>query len=63
MVTAFSSDNLKLVGLELRKRFPQSPLIIFGDDDRHLQENKGRRAASITKEAAWGRMQGGHTRF
>jgi phage/plasmid primase-like uncharacterized protein len=51
MVSAFSSDNLKSVSLELRKRFPQSPLIIFGDDDRHLPENKGRRAASIAKEA------------
>ncbi len=45
MVTAFSSDNLKFVGLELRKLFPKSPLIVFGDNDRHLQENKGRRAA------------------
>jgi phage/plasmid primase-like uncharacterized protein len=49
MVTAFSSDNLKSVGLALRKLFPQSPLIIFGDDDRHLQENKGRRAAFTTQ--------------
>lgn len=49
MVTAFSSDNLKSVGLELRKLFPQSPLIVFGDDDRHLQENKGRRAAFTTQ--------------
>src|ERR1700734_4478374 len=31
MVTAFSSANLKTVALELRRRFPQSPLIIFGD--------------------------------
>jgi phage/plasmid primase-like uncharacterized protein len=50
MVTSFSSENLKRVGIELRKRFPQSPLIIFGDDDRHLQENKGRRAALATQE-------------
>ena len=49
MVTAFSSDNLKSVGLALRKLFPQSPLIIFGDDDRHLQENKGRCAAFTTQ--------------
>lgn len=45
MVTSFSSENLKSVGKELRKRFPQSPLIIFGDDDRHLKENKGKRIA------------------
>jgi phage/plasmid primase-like uncharacterized protein len=50
MVTSFSSENLKRVGIELRKRFPQSPLIIFGDNDRHLQENKGRRAALATQE-------------
>jgi phage/plasmid primase-like uncharacterized protein len=49
MVTAFSSDNLKPVGLELKKLFPQSPLIVFGDDDRHLQDNKGRRAAFTTQ--------------
>lgn len=51
MVTAFSSDNLKSIGLELRKFFPQSPLIVFGDDDRHLQVNKGRCAAFTTQEA------------
>ncbi len=49
MVTAFSCDNLESVGLELRKLFPQSPLIVFGDDDRHLQENKGRCAAFTTQ--------------
>ncbi|HET6245238.1 MAG TPA: toprim domain-containing protein [Bacteroidia bacterium] len=45
MVTSFSSENLKLVGKELRNTFPQSPLIIFGDNDRHLKENKGKQAA------------------
>jgi phage/plasmid primase-like uncharacterized protein len=54
MVTAFSSENLKSAGLELRKRFPHSPLIIFGDDDRHLHENKGRLAAHTTKEKLGG---------
>jgi phage/plasmid primase-like uncharacterized protein len=46
MVTSFSSESLKPVGRELRKRFPQSPLIIFGDNDRHLKENKGKRTAN-----------------
>jgi hypothetical protein len=50
MVTSFSGGNLKNVGVELRKQFPQSPLIIFGDDDRHLQENKGRQAALAAEE-------------
>jgi putative DNA primase/helicase len=51
MVTSFSSENLKSVGMVLRKRFPQSHLTIFGDNDRHLHENKGRRAALSTQEA------------
>lgn len=50
MVTAFSSENLKRVGTKLRKHFPQSPLIIFGDNDRHLQENKGKCAALATQD-------------
>lgn len=50
MVTAFSSDNLKSVGLALRKRFPNNPIIIFGDNDRHLAENKGVKVANAIKE-------------
>jgi phage/plasmid primase-like uncharacterized protein len=50
MVTSFSSENLKSVAIALRKRFPQSALIIFGDDDRHLKENKGRCAAYATQK-------------
>jgi hypothetical protein len=49
MVTSFSCENLKLVGKELRKRFPQSSIIIFGDDDRHLKENKGKQGSYATK--------------
>jgi phage/plasmid primase-like uncharacterized protein len=51
MVTAYSSANLKPVALELKRRFPQSLLIVFGDDDRHLSDNKGRCSAFGTKEA------------
>ncbi len=50
MVTSFSLDNLKQVGLVLRRKFPNNPIIIFGDDDRHLEENKGKRAAYALKE-------------
>jgi len=50
MVTSFGSGNLKHVGAELRKQFPQSFLIIFGDDDRHLKENKGKYAAFGVRE-------------
>jgi hypothetical protein len=49
MATAFSADNLKAVALALRKKFPNSPIIILGDNDRHLAENKGRLAAYAVK--------------
>ena len=51
IVTSFSSENLKPVGIELRKRFPQSTILIFGDNERHLQENKGRDAAIAARDA------------
>lgn len=49
MVTAFSADNLKAVGMALRAKFRNSPIIVFGDNDRHLQENKGKLAAEAVK--------------
>ena len=51
MVTAFSTDNLKKVAGLLRRKFPNNPIIVFGDNDRHLKDNKGREAAySVLKE-------------
>lgn len=41
MVTAFTSDNLKEVAKVLQQRYPNSPMIIFADNDRHLNMNKG----------------------
>jgi phage/plasmid primase-like uncharacterized protein len=41
MVTAFTSGNLATVVLRLHERYPQSPLIVFADNDMHLKENKG----------------------
>ena len=49
MVTALSADNLKPVGMALRAKFRNSPIIVFGDNDRHLQENKGKLAADAVK--------------
>src|SRR5262249_2323256 len=34
-------DNLEHVAKVLRERYPNSPLVIFADNDRHLAENKG----------------------
>lgn len=49
MVTAFSADNLKAVAMALRATYRNSPIIVFGDNDRHLQENKGKLAADAVK--------------
>ncbi len=49
MITAFSADNLLPVSLILRKKFPDSTITIFGDNDRHLQKNKGKIAAEDVK--------------
>lgn len=50
MVTAFSANNLKPVGVALKNRFPNNRIIIFGDNDRHLHENKGKLAAYESRE-------------
>jgi phage/plasmid primase-like uncharacterized protein len=54
MVTAFTSDNLEHVAAVLRKRYPNSPLVIFADNDRHLVENKGMICAERALKMAQG---------
>lgn len=54
MVTAFSCDNLKEVGVAIKRKFPDNAIIIFGDTDRHLKENKGVQAAYAVKEELGG---------
>ena len=41
MVTAFTSENLEQVTVLLQQVLPNSPLVIFADNDRHLAWNKG----------------------
>jgi phage/plasmid primase-like uncharacterized protein len=41
MVAAFTSDNLGQVTAILQGQYPNSPVVIFADNDRHLSENKG----------------------
>lgn len=50
MVTAFSADNLLSVGVFLKEKFLNSPIFVFGDNDRHLRENKGKIAAEALKD-------------
>ena len=41
MIAAFTSDNLGEVTATLHGLYPNSPIVIFADNDRHLSENKG----------------------
>jgi Toprim domain len=41
MVAAFTGDNMEHVAEALRRRYPNSPLVIFADNDKHLARNKG----------------------
>jgi len=40
-ICAFSSHNLKEVALAWSHKCPDSPIIIFADNDRHIPSNKG----------------------
>ncbi len=54
MVVAFTADNLKHVALALRERYSSSHIIIYGDNDRHLPENKGKLAAEAAQKSLGG---------
>jgi phage/plasmid primase-like uncharacterized protein len=41
IVTAFTSENLERTAEVLQENYPNSPLVIFADNDRHLEQNKG----------------------
>jgi Toprim domain len=53
-VTAFTGDNMQHVAAALRGRYPNSPLVIFADNDNHLIENKGMLNAAKALEKAKG---------
>lgn len=40
-VAAFDSGNLKNVAKALHEKYPMKPIIVAGDDDRHLEERQG----------------------
>jgi phage/plasmid primase-like uncharacterized protein len=41
IVCAFCCQNLQAIAKMLRQRYPNSPLIIFADNDKHLEERGG----------------------
>jgi N12 class adenine-specific DNA methylase/antirestriction protein ArdC/phage/plasmid primase-like uncharacterized protein len=40
-VSAFDSGNLEVVAKSLREKFPEKPIVIAGDDDKHLEATQG----------------------
>lgn len=46
MAVARNAGNLPPVAQALRAKYPARPIIICGDDDRHLESNIGRTKAT-----------------
>jgi phage/plasmid primase-like uncharacterized protein len=55
VVAAFDAGNLKAVALALRERYPEKPILICGDDDRHQEKNPGRVKAEAAALAVNGK--------
>ncbi|KTD38618.1 DNA primase TraC [Legionella nautarum] len=59
-VAAFDAGNLKPVALALQTRFPNKPIVIIGDDDKHLEAtlgiNTGKLKAQETAHAVKGSL-------
>lgn len=58
-VSAFDSGNLLSVAKALHKKYPNKPIIIAGDDDKHLKStqgiNPGRSKAEVAAKAVGGK--------
>jgi putative DNA primase/helicase len=57
-VAAFDSGNVPAVAKALNEKFPDKPIVIFGDDDKHLEQtqgvNPGRKKAEEAAKAVGG---------
>jgi phage/plasmid primase-like uncharacterized protein len=58
-VAAFDAGNLVHVANALHKRFPEKPVIIAGDDDRHLELTHGKNPGRVKAQEA-AAATGGH---
>jgi phage/plasmid primase-like uncharacterized protein len=58
-VAAFDAGNLVHVANALHKRFPDKPVIIAGDDDRHLELTHGKNPGRVKAQEA-AAATGGH---
>jgi len=52
VVAAFDSGNLPHVAKTLRAKFPDKPIVIAGDDDRHLEATQGLNPGRLKAEEA-----------
>ncbi|MBV8634293.1 MAG: DUF1738 domain-containing protein, partial [Burkholderiaceae bacterium] len=57
-VSAFDSGNLAIVAQSLHRRFPDKPIVVAGDDDRHLEATQGLNPGRTKAEEA-ARLVGG----
>ena len=51
-VAAFDSDGLTAVAEALREQFPDQPVVIAGDDDRHLEATQGINPGKVKAQEA-----------
>jgi putative DNA primase/helicase len=57
---AFDSGNLPHVARALHEKFPDKPVIIAGDDDRHLESTQGTNPGRMKAEEAADLFNGEH---
>lgn len=53
-IAAFDSGNVVHVAEAFREKYPEKPILIAGDDDRHLPTNPGRTKAEAAAEKVGG---------
>jgi len=61
-IAAFDSGNLRPVAMALHEKYPQKPIVIAGDDDKHLEATQGVNPGKIKAEEA-ARAVGGKAIF
>ena len=61
-VSAFDSGNLAAVAQAMHKKFPDKPIVIAGDDDRHLEITQGVNPGRAKAEEA-AKLVGGKAMF
>jgi putative DNA primase/helicase len=61
-IAAFDSGNLRPVAMALHEKYPEKPIVIAGDDDKHLEATQGVNPGKTKAEEA-ARAVGGKAIF